>query len=158
TLNLPTDRPRKQVQTFRGAAHAFRLDSTLTSQLKALIAAGAGDMSTLLLAAFQALLHLYTLQKNILVGITPVGQRRAGFERVVGFFHNPVVLRADLSDNPTFKELLSQVSRTVQESQRHQEYPFSLLVERLQPPRDPASSPIFQVMFVLYKEEQQALP
>src|SRR5262249_10194530 len=105
TLNLPTDRPRQQVQTFRGAAHAFRLDSNLTSQLRALIATG--DVSTLLLAAFQVLLHLYTSQKNILVGITPVGQRRAGFERVVGFFHNPVVLRADLSGNPTFKELLS---------------------------------------------------
>ena len=158
TLNLPTDRPRQQVQTFRGAAHAFRLDSALTSQLKTLIAAEAGDMFTLLLAAFQALLYLYTAQTDILVGSPPVGQRRAGFERVVGFFHNPVVLRADLSGNPTFKELLHQVSRTVQEALRHQEYPFSLLVERLQPPRDPASSPIFQVMFVLYKEEQRALP
>ena len=158
TLNLPTDWPRKQVQTFRGAAHAFRLDSTLTSQLKALIAFEAGDMFTLLLAAFQLLLHLYTAQTDILVGATPVGERRAGFERVVGFFHNPVVLRTDLSGNPTFKELLSHVNLTVQEALHHQEYPFSLLVERLQPPRDPAISPIFQVMFVLYKEEQRALP
>jgi natural product biosynthesis luciferase-like monooxygenase protein len=158
TLNLPTDRPRKQVQTFRGAAHAFQLDSTLTTQLKALTTSEAVDMFTLLLAAFQAQLYLYTAQTDILVGSPPVGQRRAGFEKVVGFFHNPVVLRADLSGNPTFKELLSQVSRTVQEALRHQEYPFSLLVERLQPPRDPASSPIFQVMFVLYKEEQRTLP
>jgi len=158
TLNLPTDRPRKQVQTFRGAAHSFRLDSTLTSQLKTLIASEAEDMFTLLVAAFQALLHLYTSQTDILVGSPPVGQRRPGFEKVVGFFHNPVVLRADLSANPTFKELLTQVSRTVQGALDHQEYPFSLLVERLQPPRDPASSPIFQVMFVLYKEEQRTLP
>lgn len=158
TLHLPTDRPRRQVQTFRGAAHAFQLDSTLTSQLKALIASEAADMFTLLLAAFQVLLHLYTSQTDILVGATPVGQRRTGFEKVVGFFHNPVVMRTDLSGNPTLKELLSQVSRTVQEALLHQEYPFSLLVERLQPKRDPASSPIFQVMFVLYKEEQRALP
>jgi len=157
-LTLPTDRPRRQVQTFRGAAHAFTLDSTLTSQLKALTAPEAADMFTLLLAAFQSLLYLYTKQTDILVGSPPVGQRRPGFEKVVGFFHNPVVLRADFSGNPTFKELLSQVSRTVQEALRHQEYPFSLLVERLQPARDPASSPIFQVMFVLYKEEQRALP
>jgi natural product biosynthesis luciferase-like monooxygenase protein len=156
-INLPTDRPRKQVQTFRGAAHAFRLAPTLTSQLKALAASEAEDMFTLLLAAFQALLHLYSAQTEILVGSTPVGQRRAGFERVVGFFHNPVVLCADLSDNPTFKELLSQVSRTVREALRHQEYPFPLLVERLQPARDPSSSPIFQVMFVFYKGEQRAL-
>src|SRR5262249_3369310 len=157
-LNLPADRPRKQVQTFRGAAYTFRLDSALTSQLKSVIAAEAVDMFTLLVAAFQVLLHLYTSQTDILVGATPVGQRRAGFDRVVGFFHNPVVLRTDLFGNPTFKELLSQVSLTVQEALRHQEYPFSLLVERLQPPRDPAISPIFQVMFVLYKEEQRALP
>ena len=157
-LDLPTDRPRKQVQTFRGAAHAFRLDSTLTAQLKALSTNEAVDMFTLLLAAFQALLYFYTAQTDILVGSPPVGQRRAGFERVVGFFHNPVVLRADFSGNPTFKELLRQVSRTVQEALRHQEYPFSLLVERLQPRRDAALSPIFQVMFVLYNEEQRALP
>jgi len=158
TLNLPTDRPREQFQTFRGAAHAFRLDSTLTSQLKTLASSEAEDMFTLLLTAFQVLLHLYTAQTDILVGSPPVGQRRAGFEKVVGFFHNPVVLRADLSGNPTFKELLSQVSRTVQEALRNQDYPFSLLVERLQPRRDPAASPIFQVMFVLYKEEQRTLP
>ena len=158
TLNLPVDRPRQQVQTFRGAAHTFRLDSTLTSQLKTLIASETRDMFTLLVAAFQVLLHFYTSQTDILVGATPVGQRRAGFERVVGFFHNPVVLRADLSGNPTFKELLRQVSRTVHEALGHQEYPFSLLVERLQPRRDPAVSPIFQVMFVLYNEEQRALP
>lgn len=157
-LSLPTDRPRQQMQTFRGTAHAFRLDSTLTSQLKALAASEAEDMFTLLLAAFQSLLYLYTAQTDILVGSPPVGQRRAGFERVVGFFHNPVVLRADLSGNPTFKELLGQASRTVREALRHQEYPFSLLVERLQPARDPASSPIFQVMFVFYKEKQRALP
>jgi natural product biosynthesis luciferase-like monooxygenase protein len=157
-LNLPTDRPHKQVQTFRGAAHSFRLDPTLTSQLKTLAASEAEDMFTLLLAAFQSLLHLYTAQTDILVGSPPVGQRRAGFERVVGFFHNPVVLRADLSGDPTFKELLSQASRTVREALRHQEYPFPLLVERLQPARDPASSPVFQVMFVFYKEEQRALP
>ncbi len=158
TLNLPVDRPRQQVQTFRGAAHAFRLDSTLTSQLKALTTSEAVDMFTLLLAAFQVLLHLYTSQTDILVGSPPVGQRRPGFEKVVGFFHNPVVLRADLSGNLSFKELLNQVSQTVQEALHHQEYPFSLLVERLQPQRDPAFSPIFQVMFVLYKEEQRALP
>ena len=158
TLNLPADRPVRRVQTFRGAAHAFRLDSRLTSQLKALTASEEIDLFTLLLAAFQTLLHLYTSQTDILVGSPLVGQRRAGFESVVGFFHNPVVLRADLSGNPTFKELLNQVSRTVQEVVRHQEYPFSLLVERLQPRRDPASSPIFQVMFVLYIEEQRVLP
>ena len=157
-LTLPTDRPRRQVQTFRGAAHAFTLDSTLTAQLKALTALEATDMITLLLAAFQSLLCLHSKQTDILVGSPPVSQRRPGFESVVGFFHNPVVLRADLSSNPTFKELLSQVSRKVQEALRHQEYPFSLLVERLQPARDPALSPIFQVMFVLYKEEQRALP
>lgn len=158
TLKLPTDRPRRQVQTFRGAAHAFRLDSMLTSQLKALTASAEQDMFTLLLAAFQTLLHVYTSQMDILVGSPPVGQRRAGFEKVVGFFHNPLVFRADFSGKPTFKELLSQVSRTVRDALRHQEYPFSLLVERLQPRRDPALSPVFQVMFVLYKEEQRALP
>jgi natural product biosynthesis luciferase-like monooxygenase protein len=157
-LNLPTDRPRRQVQTFRGAAHSFRLDPTLTSELKTLAASEAEEMFTLLLAAFQSMLHLYTAQTDILVGSPPVGQRRAGFERTVGFFHNPIVLRADLSGNPTFKELLGQVSRTVREALRHQEYPFPLLVERLQPARNPASSPVFQVMFVFYKEEQRALP
>jgi natural product biosynthesis luciferase-like monooxygenase protein len=158
-LNLPTDRPRRQVQTFRGAARAFKLGARLTTQLKVLAISEAADMFTLLLAAFQSLLYLYTAQADILVGSPPVGQRRAGFERVVGFFHNPVVLRANLSGNLTFKELLNQVRRTVEDALCHQEYPFSLLVERLQPTRDPASSPIFQVMFVFYKDEgQRVLP
>src|SRR5216683_2638398 len=147
-LNLPLDRPRPPVQTYRGASHAFELGEALSKQLKALAGAEKVTLYMLLLAAFQVLLLRYTDQDDILVGTPMVGRSRSELERVIGYLANPVVLRTNLSGNPTFKELLGRVRRTVIAALEHQDYPFPLLVERLQPKRDASYSPIFQVVFV----------
>ena len=150
-LNLPTDRPRLQSQTFRGATQTFRLSEELTRQFKSFAQAEGVSLFMALLAAVQVSLHRWTGQKEILLGSPPVGTRRENFQNVVGFFHNPVVIRGDLSGDPTFRTLLGRVRHTVLDALAHQDYPFPLLVERLQTARDPSRSPLFQVMFVFYE-------
>jgi len=146
-LNMPTDRPRQPVQTYCGASQVFRLSEELTQQIKALAQNEGTTLYRTLLAAFQVLLYRYTGQEDILVGVPTSGRNRREFLRLVGHFVNPVVIRADLSGNPTFKEFLAQVHYTVLDALLHQDYPFQLLVEQLKPKRDFSRSPIFQVIF-----------
>src|SRR6266567_4488015 len=153
-LNLPLDRPRPAVQNYRGASHTFELGEELFHQLKALASAAKTTLYTLLLAAFELLLYRYTDQDDILIGTTTLGRSRAELEKIVGYVANPVVLRANLSGNPTFKELLGRVRQTVIGALDHQDYPFPLLVERLQPRRDASYSPLFQTLFVLDRSRE----
>jgi amino acid adenylation domain-containing protein len=150
TLNLPTDRVRPPIQSFRGASlqYRFELDEELSSRLRALSKAAGTTLYMTALAAFQVLLHRYSGQDDILVGSPALGRSRAEWEQIVGYLINPLVFRADFSENPTFRTFLDQVRRTVLSALEHQEYPFPLLVEQLQPTRDPSRSPLFQVMFV----------
>ncbi|HWS53533.1 MAG TPA: condensation domain-containing protein, partial [Pyrinomonadaceae bacterium] len=150
-LNLPTDRPRPPLQTFRGARVPLRLDAALTRRLKTLGRERGATLYMTLLAGLQALLHRHTGQKDFLVGSPTSGRNRADFEGVVGYFINPVVVRADLSRDPTFEELLGRVRRTVLEAFEHQDYPLALLVEQLQPERAGGRSAIFDVAFVFQK-------
>ncbi|MUG92152.1 amino acid adenylation domain-containing protein [Scytonema sp. UIC 10036] len=150
-LNLPTDRPRSPIQTYRGASQAFQLTPELTQRLKTLSNAHQATLYMTLLAAFQVLLYRYTGQEDILVGSPTTGRSRADLAGLVGYFVNPVVMRADLSENPTFEVFLEQVRSTVLDALKHQDYPFALLVERLVPVRDSSYSPLFQVLFVLQK-------
>lgn len=150
-LNLPNAQPRPAVQTDRGASHVFKLSEDLTRQIKALAKAESATLYMTLLAAFQVLLYRYTDQEDILVGSPTTGRSRSEFSGIVGNFINPVVLRADLAGNPTFKAFLAQVRHTVQDAFKHQDYPFPLLVEQLAPPYDSSRSPLFQVLFVLEK-------
>jgi amino acid adenylation domain-containing protein len=153
-LNLPTDRPRPPVQTYRGTSYAFKLDEELTRRLKELAAAERVTPYMLLLAAFQTLLYRYTDQEDILVGTPAAGRSRADMQRTLGYFSNPVVLRADFSGNPDFKTVLGKVRRSVIGALEHQDYPFPLLVEKLQPRRDPSYSPLFQAVFVWDQQHQ----
>ena len=153
-LNLPTDRPRLPVQTYQGASHSFRLTEELTQRLKGLAQAQKATLYMTLLAAFQVLLYRYTGQEDILVGSPTFGRTQREFAEIVGYFVNPVVLRANLAGNPTFQAFLSQVRQTVLGAIGHQDYPFPLLVEKLQADRDPTRSPIFQVLFILQKPQQ----
>ncbi len=148
-LNLPADHPRPLAQTFCGASQAFQLDTSFTQKLKALSRANNATLYTTLLAAFQTLLYRYTGQRDILVGSPASGRSVADLMGLVGYLVNPVVLRANLDGDLSFVEFLSQVRRTVLDALAHQSYPFGVLVERLQPRRDPSHSPIFQVMFTL---------
>jgi condensation domain-containing protein len=156
-LALPADRPRPRVQGFRGGLHQERFAPDLTAALKALAAAQGVSLSTLLLAAFQALLHRYTAQQDVLVGSPVPGRGPLGFADVVGYFVNTVVLRADFAGAPTFRALLARTRQRVAEALAHQDYPFPLLVERLRPQRDPAVPPFFQVFFVLYEGSEQRI-
>jgi natural product biosynthesis luciferase-like monooxygenase protein len=150
-LDLPTDRPRPPVQTYSGASNLFKLDARLTQELKQLGRSQGATLFMTLLAGFQALLHRYTGQEDLLTGSLAAGRDSAELAGLVGYFVNPLVLRADLSGLPTYAALLSRTCRTALAAFDHQQYPFPLLVERLQPERDAARSPIFQVMFILQK-------
>jgi amino acid adenylation domain-containing protein len=150
-LNLLTDRPRPPIQTYRGASVHFKLNADLTQRLKVLGSIHGATLYMTLLAAFQVLLYRYTGQEDFLVGSPTVGRSRAEFARLVGYFVNPVVLRANFAGNPTFSTYLEQVRQTVLAAFEHQDYPFPLLVEQLQPIREPSQSPLFQIMFILQK-------
>ncbi|HJP91738.1 MAG TPA: amino acid adenylation domain-containing protein [Pyrinomonadaceae bacterium] len=147
TLDLPIDRSSTPAQNHHGATQVFSLKADLVQRLKTLARTEGATPFTILLAAFQVLLQRYTGQREIVVGVPAAGRSRAEFADVVGYFVNPVVARADLSGNPTFKQFLAQTRRTVLSALDHQDYPFPLLVERLQPVRDERQTPLFQVTF-----------
>jgi amino acid adenylation domain-containing protein len=150
-LNLPTDRPPPPIQSFQGDTHSFRLSTELTAALNALSREHSTTLYMTLLAAFQTLLYRYTEQKDILVGSPTAGRARPEFAGLVGYFVNPIALRTDFSGDPPFTALLHQVRQTVLAAFEHQDYPFALLVERLQPTRDASRPPLFQTMFALQK-------
>jgi natural product biosynthesis luciferase-like monooxygenase protein len=150
-LNLPTDRPRPPVQTYRGASQPFQVNDKITDALKAVCRSREATIFMGLLASFQMLLHRYTGQEDLLVGSPISGRNRADLAGLVGYFVNPIALRADFSADPTAEEFLDQVRRAVLAAFDHQDYPFSLLVERLQPNRDPSRSPVLQAMLSFQK-------
>ncbi|MUH00714.1 amino acid adenylation domain-containing protein, partial [Scytonema sp. UIC 10036] len=146
-LNLPTDRPRPAIQTYNGATYFFAIEEQLVEKLKELASQEGVSVYTLFFAALQVLLLRYTNQEDILIGSPMANRNRKEFENIIGYFTNPVVLRADMSGNPTFQELLERSRSSVLNALDHQEYPFPLLVEQLQPIRDPSRSPLYQVAF-----------
>jgi amino acid adenylation domain-containing protein len=153
-LQLPTDHPRPAIQTFAGAIHSFALDRPFSLQLKALAQEHDITLYTLLLSAFQVLLFRYTGQNDILVSSPTSGRTQAALEGAVGYYVNPVVLRARLEGNAAFSTLLKQTQQTVIEALDHQDYPFSLLVSRLQPERDPSRAPLCDIAFIMEQVNQ----
>jgi len=150
-LDLPLDRPRPLVQTYRGATEEFTIGPELTAAIKSLSQVHDASLYTTLLAVFQVLLHRHTGQDDILVGSPMAGRDRAETAGLVGYFANPVVIRTHLSPRQTFESLLEKVRQTVLEALDHQHFPFPLLVEQLDPTRDSSRSPLFQSLFVLQK-------
>ncbi|MEK7784033.1 MAG: condensation domain-containing protein, partial [Chloroflexota bacterium] len=156
-LEWPADRPRPAVQTYRGAHFSFTLPPGLPPKMKALARQEEATLFMTSLAVFQTLLHRYTGQDDICVG-TPIANRtRAEVEPLIGFFVNTLVLRGDLSGEPTFRELLRRVRETALGAYAHQDVPFEMLVDALQPQRDLSRAPLFQVMFVLQNARRQKL-
>ncbi|MEG3905890.1 amino acid adenylation domain-containing protein [Microcoleus sp. B4-C5] len=152
-LNLPTDRPRQPIQTYRGETHLFELNEQLIQGLREIAKSTETSLYRIMLAAFFVLLYRYTHQEDILVGSPMAGRwSREEFKEIVGYFASPTVLRTIIRDSLTFKDFLVQVSTQVKEAQKHQDYPFPLLVEKLQPQRDPSRSPLFQVSFTWQKQ------
>ncbi len=145
-LALPTDRPRPAVETYRGATETFVLPPTLAASLQALTHQAGGTLFMTLLAAFQVLLSRYSGQDDFVVGTPIAGRTRAETEDLIGLFLNTLALRADLSGDPTFLELLGRVRETCLGAYAHQDLPFDQLVEALRPERDLSHNPLFQVM------------
>jgi hypothetical protein len=156
-LDLPFDHPRPRTQTFSGGALDVTLPESLIRGAKALAAAEGTDLETLLLAAFQALLHRYTGSDDILVGCPVPGRPWPELFEVVGFFVSSVVVRSDFSGGPGFRAALGRVRERVTEARDWQDYPFPLLVERLRPRREAGVSPLFQVFFVLYQGQEERI-
>jgi aspartate racemase len=149
SLELPTDRPRASTQTFWGDRQRLVLSATLTKALKALSRQEGATLFMTLLAAFQTLLHRYTNQEDIIVSSPIAGRTRGETEGLIGCFINTLVLRTDLSGDPTFCELLGRVREGALGTFTHQDLPFRKLVEELQPERSLHSTPLSQVMFIL---------
>ncbi|MCZ8242564.1 MAG: amino acid adenylation domain-containing protein [Microcystis sp. LE19-131.1A] len=148
-LSLPTDHPRPAVQSFVGTQQEFSLSPKLSQALNELSRQQGVTLFMTLLAAFDALLYRYTGSSDILVG-TPIANRNRGeIEGLIGFFVNTLVMRTDLSDNPSFSQLLTRVREVTMDAYAHQDLPFEMLVEALQPERDLSHTPLFQVAFVL---------
>jgi amino acid adenylation domain-containing protein len=150
-LNLPVNKQRPPVQTYNGASVPFKICNETTQRLKVMARDNGATLYMVLLAAFKTLLYRYTGQEDILVGSPTAGRDWAKLSNIVGYFVNPIVLRSKLSNDITFTGFLKEVKKTVLDAYEHQALPFALLVEHLQPQRDPSRSPIFQVMFVLQK-------
>ncbi|MFO0163754.1 MAG: condensation domain-containing protein, partial [Microcystis sp.] len=146
-LNLLPDKPRPPVKTYEGASYIVKLDEQLIEKLKHLALASGTSLYRILLTAFYVQLYRYTNQTDILLCSPMRGRPGKEFKEIVGYFSNLTVLRVSVQENATFTELLAQVSKIVSQAQNHQDYPFSLLAEKLQPQRDPSRSPFSQVSF-----------
>jgi amino acid adenylation domain-containing protein len=148
-LELPTDRPRPPIQTFRGSQHAWQLEQGISAKLEELSHQAGATLFMTLLAAFQILLYRYSGQTDVAVGSPIANRNRSEIENLLGFFVNTLVLRTDLSGQPTFREVLAQVREMTISAYEHQDLPFELVVEALQPERGLSHTPLFQVMLVL---------
>ncbi|HEX8244805.1 MAG TPA: condensation domain-containing protein, partial [Longimicrobium sp.] len=148
-LELPTDRPRPPVQSFRGARHPLSLTVDESDAVHALARAEGATPFMVLLAAFQAVLARWSGQTDVVVGTPVAGRTRHETEGLIGLFVNTLALRGDLSGDPGFRALLARVREATLGAYVHQEVPFERLVEELQPERSLGHAPVFQVMFTL---------
>jgi amino acid adenylation domain-containing protein len=156
-LELPTDRPRTACQRFHGAGHSFSLSVPLTEALRELSRREDVTLAMTLLAAFQTLLQRYSGQEDIVVG-SPIAKRSPPeFESETGAFANLLVLRTDMSGDPSFQELLSQVREVYLGAEAHPEVSYEKLIEELQLQRDLDRHPLLQVLFRLQQASQEAL-
>ncbi len=146
-LDLPTDHRRPIQQDHAGAFVALELDDNLTARLKALGQRHDATMFTTLLAGWSALLGRLSGQEDLVIGAPVANRGRVELEPLIGLFTNSLALRVDLSGQPVVGELLQRVKARVLEARDHQNLPFDQLLEIVRPPRSPAHTPVFQVMF-----------
>ncbi|MCP3140924.1 non-ribosomal peptide synthase/polyketide synthase [Pyxidicoccus xibeiensis] len=156
-LELPTDRPRPELKSYEGARHFIRLPAPLIRTLKALSQREGCTLFMLLLTAFEAVLHRYTGATDLLIGSPIANRQRPEVELLIGFLVNTLVLRTDLTGDPTFQDALARVRQTCLDVYAHQDLPFEKLVEELQPERRLNRNPLFQVMFSFQNTPRQDL-
>ncbi|HEU4559378.1 MAG TPA: condensation domain-containing protein, partial [Longimicrobium sp.] len=148
-LELPTDRPRPAVRTHRGATVSTELSAQVLERLEALGRSEGATLYMTLLSAFQVLLSKYSGSEDVVVGSSIAGRTRGEVEELIGFFINSLVLRTDLSGDPSFREVLRRVRDVTLGAYENQDLPFEKLVAELQPERSLSHSPLFQVTFSL---------
>jgi surfactin family lipopeptide synthetase A len=148
-LQLPADRTRAGVETFRGAMQSFALSSQLSEDLRCLSRQQGVTLFMTLLAALDTLLYRYSGQEDILVGSITAGRNFPGTEKLLGFFLNTVVLRTDLTGDPTFRELLDRVRKTTIEALSNDGVPLDQVLKELHPARDLSRNPLFRVLLSL---------
>ncbi len=153
-LELPTDRPHPRIARYCGASVKFRIPSDLTAQLRELARSRGVTPHMLMLAIYKVLLHRYSHQTDLIVGVAISGRTQTDLARVVGYFVNSLAIRTELSGDPKFGDFLAQVKTASLGAMQHQEYPFPLLVEKLNPPRAAGRPPIFSVMFEMRKPQR----
>ena len=160
TLDFPFSRSRPEVQSFKGAALMRHLPDSLAATLKKFSRHEGVTLFMTLLAAFEVLLYEYTAQEDIVLGSPLANRNRFELENLIGLFHNTLVLRTDLSGNPTFRELLARVREVTLNAYAHQDLPFGKLVEELRPERNLSHNPLFQVAFTIdtHTDETLSLP
>ncbi|MFN2304254.1 MAG: condensation domain-containing protein, partial [Anaerolineales bacterium] len=146
-LELPIDQPRPSIISYNGSQIPIKITPSLTQKLISLSQQQRVTMNTTLLAAYSVLLYRYTGQDDFAIGVPVSGRTRRVLEPLIGFFINTLVLRTDLSGNPTFLDLLHQINQTSIEALDHQHLPFEILVEDLQPDRQLNRSPLAQATF-----------
>ena len=156
-IELPTDRPRPAVQNYEGASTSFSLRGQIVNSLRTLSRREGVTLFMTMLAAFQCLLHRYSGSDDISVGSPIANRSRPETEGLIGCFINTLVLRVNMSGNPTFKELLARVREVTLGAYAHQDVPFEVLVEALQPERKNKHAPLFQVWLVLNNVTRQTL-
>ena len=148
-LELPADRQRPPVPSYRGHIQYLAIPATVTQGLAGIARQEQCSLFMVLLAAFNVLLFRYTGQEDILVGSPIAGRNRVELEQMIGFFANTLVFRTDLSENPPFRALVSRVRQAIAGAYDNQDVPFEKLVEEFQPDRYMSHTPLFQVMFVM---------
>ncbi|MEH2050450.1 amino acid adenylation domain-containing protein [Nostoc sp.] len=156
-LELPTDRTRPSVQSFKGRSEFLKLNQDLTQKLKRLSQESGTTLFMTLLAAFTLLLSRYSGQEDIIVGSAIANRNRRETESLIGFFVNTLALRTNLQGNPTFLELLERVKQVTLDAYDHQDLPFEKLVDELGLERSLSHHPLFQVAFGWQNETQQQL-
>ncbi|HEV7498728.1 MAG TPA: amino acid adenylation domain-containing protein, partial [Vicinamibacteria bacterium] len=154
-LDLPADRPRPARARLTGATHTVRLGRDRSQRLRDLARTEGATPFMLLLAAYQALLHRFTDQDEVIVGTPVSGRDRPELVRIVGHFVNTVTLSAEFSGRPRFRELLARTRADVLAALSRQDVPFSRIVELVKPDRDPSRSPLYQTLFAYQKPQPQ---
>ncbi|MBS1518087.1 MAG: amino acid adenylation domain-containing protein [Bacteroidetes bacterium] len=153
-LNLTADKPRPAVQTYNGAAEYFFLDQSLVDKLKKLSKDEGVTLFVTLLSAYFVFLYKYSGQKDIIIGSPTAGRTNTEFDRIIGYFINPVAIRGGIDSKSSFRILVKEIRKKVLNAVSNQDFPFQQLVERLSLKRDPSRSPVFQTFFGMQKVQQ----
>jgi amino acid adenylation domain-containing protein/thioester reductase-like protein len=148
-LELPTDKPRPPIQSFRGGIWEFSINSNLSQKIRTLTQQSDATLFMIMLAAFLILLYRCSGQDDILIGSPMAGRNRQEIQSLIGYFVNTVVLRTKLTGNPNFREILNQVRQVATDAHNYQDIPYNQVVEVLNPQRNLSYNPVFQILFDL---------